>query len=193
MGTPAMFAAEMAVKTGLQFQSQEVFRVHIAGWSPASSKEELDAAVAAHFVPAAQTAAIAVVPQEPEPPKWTAPTHEEINLAKVEPEDFTVDGVPLDPFDVSNPLVKAIYQAQTRDGNIPAELKAKPNWVRWQLEPVNGRLTKVPYQLSGNKASSTDQTTWTTYENIATGAVVNETQGVGIMTDGTFIGFDLDG
>lgn len=76
---------------------------------------------------------------------------------------------------------------------VPAELKAKRNWVRWKLEAVDGRLTKVPYQLNGKKASSTDPSTWNTYEAIVNGAVLSGSQGIGIMTDGTFVGFDLDG
>lgn len=76
---------------------------------------------------------------------------------------------------------------------VPAELKAKRNWVRWKLEAVNGRLTKVPYQLNGKKASSTDPTTWNTYEAIVNGAALSESQGIGIMTDGTWTGFDMDG
>lgn len=75
----------------------------------------------------------------------------------------------------------------------PAELKAKPSWVRWKLENVNGRLTKIPYQLNGNKASSTDKATWNSYENIIADAVISDREGVGVMTDGTWIGFDLDG
>jgi primase-polymerase (primpol)-like protein len=76
---------------------------------------------------------------------------------------------------------------------VPTELKAKPNWVLWKLEVVNGRSTKVPYQLDGNKASSTDKATWNSYENIIVGAVISDREGVGVMTDGTWIGFDLDG
>jgi len=77
--------------------------------------------------------------------------------------------------------------------HVPGELKAKPNWVRWKLESVDGRLTKVPYQLNGAKASSTDSTTWNSFDNIVANAVINDREGVGIMTDGTWIGFDLDG
>jgi putative DNA primase/helicase len=76
---------------------------------------------------------------------------------------------------------------------VPAELKAKTNWVRWKMETVNGRLTKVPYQLSGQKASSTDPATWNAYDQIIADAVIDENQGVGVMTDSSFIGFDLDG
>jgi putative DNA primase/helicase len=122
-------------------------------------------------------------------PEWETPSHEEINLATVNPEDLG-----LDPYDMSDPRVKAIYEAQSKPhALIPAELRAKPNWVRWKLETVNGRSTKVPYQLSGAKASSTDPTTWATYDAISSGAVLSENQGIGVVTDGSFVGFDLDG
>lgn len=76
---------------------------------------------------------------------------------------------------------------------VPAELKAKPNWVRWVLEPdKNGNLTKPPYQLNGDKASYTDPSTWNTFEAVTKG-VISNTQGVGICLDENFIAFDLDG
>jgi len=109
------------------------------------------------------------VSRQIEPPKWETPSHRE------------VDGFDWD-LDLADPLPL-----------VPAELKAKPNWVRWKLETVNGRLTKVPYQLNGNKASSTDPATWNTYDIIVAGAVIDETQGIGIMTDSSFVGFDFDG
>ena len=76
---------------------------------------------------------------------------------------------------------------------VPIELKRKPNWVLWRLEAVNGRMTKVPYQPNGSKASATDPSTWNPYERIAKGAATSDAGGVGIVTDGSFIGFDLDG
>src|SRR5258707_14493424 len=79
-------------------------------------------------------------------PAW--PEHKGINLATVAP-------------------VRATLMAQPHHAGrmslVPAELKAKPNWVRWKLESVNRRLTKIPYQLNGNKASSTDNATWKSY------------------------------
>jgi putative DNA primase/helicase len=110
-------------------------------------------------------------------PEWETPAHTEI-----------------DPFDPEYDVLVAAQEASNDPlPLVPSELKAKPNWVRWKLETIHGRPTKVPYQLNGNKASSTDSATWNTYEAIVNGAVINETQGVGIMTDGSFVGFDLDG
>jgi putative DNA primase/helicase len=50
----------------------------------------------------------------------------------------------------------------------------------------------IPYQTNGSKASATDPSTWNTFE-IAKGAVSSNAGGIGIVTDGSFIGFDLDG
>jgi putative DNA primase/helicase len=126
-------------------------------------------------------------PAQPEPEWGDGPKDEDIDLTTVMPEDLG-----LSEWDCSNPLVKSMFNVQSRDSNIPQDLKTLPNWVRWQLEEVDGRLTKVPYQKNGAKASSTNPTTWTGYDNIK-GIVGNETKGIGIVTDGTFIGFDLDG
>lgn len=54
---------------------------------------------------------------------------------------------------------------------IPAELTERKQWVLWKLENVqdkNGKqtTTKVPYQICGNKAGSTNPATWTSY-NVA--------------------------
>jgi AAA domain len=110
-----------------------------------------------------------MIVEAPRVPEWETPTSRDVIL-------FDED-----------------YDALITLQHVPGELKAKPNWVRWKLETVNGRLTKVPYQLNGHKASSTDLNTWNTYENVVSGVVVGEEQGIGIMTDGSFVGFDLDG
>jgi putative DNA primase/helicase len=48
---------------------------------------------------------------------------------------------------------------------IPAEFKALRQWCVYKLEVVGGKKTKVPYQISGDSASSTDPTTWATFES----------------------------
>ena len=45
----------------------------------------------------------------------------------------------------------------------PETLKALPIWVLWKHEMQKSRMTKVPYQASGRRASATDPGTWTTY------------------------------
>jgi putative DNA primase/helicase len=51
-------------------------------------------------------------------------------------------------------------------GNIPAELRALPQWVNWKIEQRDGKDTKVPYQPNGKRASSTDPRTWSTFERV---------------------------
>jgi len=49
-------------------------------------------------------------------------------------------------------------------GSIPEALKALPNWVLWRFElDARDHPTKVPYQISGRKASSTRPRTWADY------------------------------
>lgn len=50
--------------------------------------------------------------------------------------------------------------------NIPEEIKNLQQWCVYKLEVVDGNKTKVPYQIKGMRASSTDYTTWTTF-NVA--------------------------
>src|SRR5215469_16468896 len=75
------------------------------------------------------------------------------------------------------------------------ELKALCRWVLWRLEMVRnnrGELvpTKVPYQLSGAHASSTDPSTWCTYADAQ--AAVGSFTGTGVMMGEGLGCVDLD-
>lgn len=77
--------------------------------------------------------------------------------------------------------------------NVPAELRALPQWVCWRLEERDGKLTKVPYRADGaGRASSTDPATWTTFAEAC--AAVEGTDGLGFVftRDDPFTGVDLD-
>lgn len=50
-----------------------------------------------------------------------------------------------------NPLIET-YGAQKR-------------WVNWKLETRKGKTTKLPYQINGKLASSTNPATWSTYKD----------------------------
>ncbi|NQX11358.1 DNA primase [Microbacteriaceae bacterium VKM Ac-2855] len=66
---------------------------------------------------------------------------------------------------------------------LPVELLSRPNWIR-------RTSSKVPMTANGMPASSTDRSTWSTYD-----AAVASTVGVGLgfVLDGTGIGcYDLD-
>lgn len=46
---------------------------------------------------------------------------------------------------------------------IPGELKKRRQWVCWNFEPRDGKLTKVPYSPHGGPASVIDPATWASY------------------------------
>lgn len=81
--------------------------------------------------------------------------------------------------------------------NIPAELKARPQWVVWRMEDRLGKLTKVPYSARyGGRASSTNANTWTTFDDAVAYFVAHRSRfnGIGfVVTDNDpYIGVDLD-
>jgi putative DNA primase/helicase len=49
--------------------------------------------------------------------------------------------------------------------DIPEPMLALPHWGR--SETVGGRVTKVPYSISGDKARSNDPRTWSTFEEVS--------------------------
>jgi primase-polymerase (primpol)-like protein len=44
---------------------------------------------------------------------------------------------------------------------IPDDLRERDQWVLRRYEDRNGKKAKVPYQVGGRRASSTDSRTWT--------------------------------
>lgn len=46
---------------------------------------------------------------------------------------------------------------------VPRKMRATPRWVRWTLEPRGDKMTKVPRQLNGRHASSTNSRTWASF------------------------------
>jgi putative DNA primase/helicase len=80
--------------------------------------------------------------------------------------------------------------------SIPQELKEFNQWILWKLEQKNGRTTKVPYSKNGSKASVSDPSTWSTFED-AYATYINSNErysGIGfVFTESDpFIGFDWD-
>lgn len=86
--------------------------------------------------------------------------------------------------------------------NIPAVLQSMPNWVAWKLIERNGEPTKPPFIVGTNRhASSTDPSTWTTYE-VAVASVastgIGKESGIGFAIGGAaldmnLIAIDIDG
>ncbi len=49
---------------------------------------------------------------------------------------------------------------------VPAELKALHQWVLLKEELRNGKPTKIPYQVDGNRANANDPSTWTDFQTV---------------------------
>jgi hypothetical protein len=78
---------------------------------------------------------------------------------------------------------------------IPAELRERPQWVVWRLEPREAKTTKVPYRADGSgRASSTEPTTWSTFDAAVAGAEMLNADGIGYVftADDPYFGVDLD-
>lgn len=78
------------------------------------------------------------------------------------------------------------------------DIKKQKRWVVWNLEQVRTspdekkRTTKIPYAITGKKASSTDAATWTTYEKAKKASEFFSGIGVVFTPDETLLGIDLD-
>lgn len=55
------------------------------------------------------------------------------------------------------------YRARHAE-SIPAEMRSADRWMRYRLVPRGEKVTKVPTQLNGRPAKSTDARTWCTYD-----------------------------
>ncbi len=65
----------------------------------------------------------------------------------------------------------------------------KKIWVTWKAEKSGNRITKIPYSLSGKKASSTDASTWSTALEVTA-----KTKNLGIVfsKEENLLGIDID-
>ena len=80
--------------------------------------------------------------------------------------------------------------------NIPAELRALPQWVLWQQVTRDGKATKEPRRVDapGTKASSTDPASWATLEAAVAALPASSCDGIGfVFTEADpFAGVDID-
>ncbi len=65
----------------------------------------------------------------------------------------------------------------------------KKIWVNWRPLKVKGRVTKLPYQINGRKASSVDPATWSTYTEVK-----KRSDNIGIVfpASESFLAVDID-
>lgn len=82
---------------------------------------------------------------------------------------------------------------QTDVEAIPSEIRNENNWILWRLEQRNGdsKTTKVPYQANGGYASTTNDATWASLDDVM--RVAANFSGIGFVFNGTGVcGVDLD-
>lgn len=77
---------------------------------------------------------------------------------------------------------------------IPAELKALPQWILWRFEERGGKKTKVPYQPDGEMAQANNRRTWSTFATAVKFYMNNEYDGIGFVfsRQDNYIGIDID-
>lgn len=87
------------------------------------------------------------------------------------------------------------------DANVPAELRERNQWVGWVYEQREGKLTKPPRDPkaeprygAGRGASTTEPTTWGTYEEACEAVERGDAIGIGFVfrADDPYCGFDFD-
>lgn len=79
--------------------------------------------------------------------------------------------------------------------SVPPAIRDENNWVLWKNIIRNGKSTKVPFSVYGAPASSTDDSTWSTYESAVIRYDERQHAGIGFVFQegGGFAGIDLDG
>ena len=77
---------------------------------------------------------------------------------------------------------------------IPAELKALPQWILWKFETRNGKQTKVPCQVSGEMAQANNRRTWSTFATAVKFYLEGDYDGIGFVfsRQDNYIGIDID-
>jgi len=56
--------------------------------------------------------------------------------------------------------------ASVPDFRVPDDLVELDQWVLWRYEKRNGKDTKVPYQVNGRRADSTNPATWASFDAV---------------------------
>lgn len=74
--------------------------------------------------------------------------------------------------------------------NLPLFLRENAHFCLWRYEQRKGKPTKVPYQVNGRRADSTDIATFSSFEDAI--AVIDDYDGIGMGVFGKFIAIDID-
>ena len=78
--------------------------------------------------------------------------------------------------------------------NIPEELKARRQWTLWKTINRAGKLTKVPFRITGNEGDSSDPSAWSNYTEVVEAYQRGGYDGIGFTFDvlDPYAGVDLD-
>ncbi|WP_310610273.1 PriCT-2 domain-containing protein [Limnohabitans sp.] len=81
--------------------------------------------------------------------------------------------------------------------NIPQDLKSISRWVLWRnvqrTKPDGTKVwAKVPFQVNDHAASTSDASTWTTYDEVADKMLKGRYDGIGLILGDDVQGIDLD-
>lgn len=77
--------------------------------------------------------------------------------------------------------------------NIPEAMRAESRWVCWQYEWNGSKWTKVPINaLTRHKASTTNSTTWATFDDAVAAYQRGGVDGIGFVLGDGWAGIDLD-
>jgi hypothetical protein len=86
--------------------------------------------------------------------------------------------------------------APVHDLRVPDDLTERNQWVLWRYETRNGKSTKVPYQVCGRCADSTNSRTWGPFDEAVSTWCRNRQRYAGIgfvfAKEDPFTGLDLD-
>lgn len=84
----------------------------------------------------------------------------------------------------------------TRDissfARIPLAMTEAYRWLLWRYEERGEKRTKVPYQVGGEKADSTDPTTWCVYGEALEAYQAGGFDGIGFALGDGWVGVDVD-
>ena len=78
---------------------------------------------------------------------------------------------------------------------IPCSMRGRNQWIGWKYEWDGTKWTKPPFHASGNfKASTTNATTWSTFEEAYAGYLAGNIDGIGYVfgQDDGLVGIDVD-
>ncbi len=83
--------------------------------------------------------------------------------------------------------------------NVPEILVSQHSWVVWNYELKDGAWTKVPKKPRGGNASTTNPSTWSTFDRVCLAYLGGDFDGIGIVLTGKpldtglyLIGLDFD-